>query len=113
MVLQVRLEYEVEWKSTIGGSGSVAERGEPFRAELVVGEVQAYLTDGLRRTPPALDPLPLPESTQPINDKDCDWSSFFGLLTEGHPRRRKDAAREAWETVRRRWWWRRSRCGSS
>ncbi len=41
MVLQVRLEYEVGWKSTIGGSGLVAERGEPFRAELVVGEVQA------------------------------------------------------------------------
>ncbi len=113
MVLQVRLEYEVEWKSTIGGSGSVAERGEPFRAELVVGEVQAYLTDGLRRTPPALDPLPLPESTQPINDKDCDWSSFWTAHRRTSSARRRTPPGRRGRRSGRRWWWRRSRCGSS
>lgn len=73
MILQVRLEYQVVWSSTIGGSATVTERGEPFRAELVVGEVQTYLSDGVRGPPPGVDPLPLPESTQPVNDKDCSW----------------------------------------
>ncbi len=99
MVLQVRLEYEVGWSSTIGGSGLVAERGEPFRAELVVGEVQAYLTDGLRGPPPALEPLPLPESTQPRNDKDCGGSSFWDCSPKDILDAAKNVAREAWETV--------------
>ncbi len=62
MVLQVRLEYEVVWSSTLGGGDTLTERGEPNRHELVVGEVQALLTDGSRGPPPGVGPLPLPES---------------------------------------------------
>lgn len=77
MVLEVRLEYDVVWSSTIGGVGTMVERSEPKRHELVVGEVQAYLTDGLREAPPGVGPLPLPESSRPADEADCSLSRFW------------------------------------
>ncbi len=77
MVLQVRVEYEVAWTSTLGGGDTLVERGEPNRHELVVGEVQTYLTDGVRGPPPGVDRLPLPESSRPADDADCRLSRFW------------------------------------
>ena len=73
----VRIEYTVTWSSTLGNRGSLTHRGEPNRYELVVGEVQTYLTDGERRAREPVDPLSDPESSQPINDEDCDWGSVL------------------------------------
>ncbi len=98
VVLQVRVEYEVVWSSTLGGAGTVVERGEPNRHELVVGEVQAYLTDGVRGPPPGVDRLPLPESSRPADDADCRLSRFWDCgddIVEAVA----DRAGEAWGAV--------------
>lgn len=73
----VSIDYLVTWSSTIGGSGAVGRRGEPNRYELVVGEVQTYLTDGSRPPPPAPAALPLPESSRPVDDASCAWRTFW------------------------------------
>lgn len=71
----VRIEYQISWTSSIGGRGTLVQRGEPNRYELKVGEVQTYLTDGQRRADPAPESLPPPVSSQPINDEDCGWAT--------------------------------------
>ena len=69
----VRIEYTINWTSTLLSSGTLTQRGEPNRYELMVGEVQTYLSDGTRRAPGPVDALALPKSSQPVNDSNCDW----------------------------------------
>lgn len=73
----VSIDYAVTWTSTIANRGSLTKRGEPNRYELAVGEVQTYLSDGTRSAPPPPGPLPTPKSTQPINDDNCGWGTFW------------------------------------
>ncbi len=75
--MAVSIEYAISWTSTIGGKGTLVQRGEPNRYELVVGEVQTYLTDGRRGADPAVPAPPLPESSQPADDDDCSWDTPF------------------------------------
>ena len=77
VAVAVSIDYTVSWSSSIVNGGTLTRRGEANRYELVVGEVQTYLTDGRRPAPPPPGALPLPPSSRPADDDGCGWSTFW------------------------------------
>ena len=71
VAVAVSIDYAVEWTSTLGNAGTLARRGEANRYELVVGEVQTYLSDGDRPARPPPEELADPASSRPMDDRHC------------------------------------------
>ncbi len=84
MSVSLHLAYELSWTSSLGASGTSTLAGEAQRFELVVGEVQTYLSDGERRAPPAPAPLADAPSSRAGDDEDCTgWDAWLCAAGDG------------------------------